>query len=294
MAQLIAYLYFYPLQTLSQFNTESWDVSPMHKFSIIGIFVIIAIFVFLNVSKTVKNSKVFQSGSVDIKTSEDNEFHSYAQSKYKLNRREINYLFAMLKGERAEPIECLKNPKLLDNAFKANYQNLIKDLDYSPNVAKELRTLFAIKKVISYFDRVHAAGNSQFRTELRQSLRKNLYAACTYTIVEEVTEKKNGQKITKLVLTDKIFTGIFVDISAVGCAFKSDKQCRTATKIKIEWTLDNIKMAALGVVVRVNKDKSGIVMHVKFLKVPDKAFFHISAFVYDWSTPAPTRRRRVR
>jgi len=271
---------FYLLQgTELTRNWDDWVNSPVHKFSVIGIFVIAGFFIFLNVSKTVRNSKAFQRGEVDIKISKHDEFFNYAQDNYKLNKAEIGFLQDMLERERGEPLETLKNPALLDAAFKAEYKTLIREFEGSPEAAKELDMLFSVKKVMDYFDRNKALSIKGAKADMRLSPRKELGGRCICTVVEEKTEKSRKGKIKKFVLTDRSFGGEFINISSGGCAIQPEKSCKAGTKIKVEWTLNRVKLAALADVIRAGKEKGRVVLHAKFLKIPKRFRYIINAYI---------------
>jgi hypothetical protein len=93
------YLLQFPLQSLSQFNITNYEDNPRHTIAfIIGIIVIVAIFVFLNVSKTVKNSKAFKTGELGNAKQQSPEQSALTKvsSEYGLSNEEILYIKEMV------------------------------------------------------------------------------------------------------------------------------------------------------------------------------------------------------
>jgi len=97
----------------------------------------------------------------------------------------------------------------------------------------------------------------------------------------ETGEKKRPPK---LILDTRKFTGTVQDISAGGCAIKTSAAIQAGSRLKISIDHnDNQYMHVLGQVLRTNRSgAAGTILHIKFLKIPRRAFNLISAMVYDY------------
>jgi c-di-GMP-binding flagellar brake protein YcgR len=100
-----------------------------------------------------------------------------------------------------------------------------------------------------------------------------------------VTVENPGSKKKEKLLVDKHrFSGNTLDISIGGCSIKSTTNVSTGQKLKIEFTReDNSVIAALGEVLRVNRNGTNLIIHVKFLKIPRRSLNTINAVVYEYA-----------
>ena len=98
-------------------------------------------------------------------------------------------------------------------------------------------------------------------------------------------ETGTGKKKTnKLVVDTRRFTGTVQDISIGGCSLKTSAPIQVGSRLKISIEYDdNYLITVLGLVIRSNRSVAGTVMHVKFLKVPRKAFNSISTLVFGYN-----------
>jgi hypothetical protein len=78
--------------------------------------------------------------------------------------------------------------------------------------------------------------------------------------------------------------GSVLDISAGGCSLKTTAAVQVGSRIKINIDYDdNFIISVLGQVLRSNRSgAAGTILHIKFLKVPRRAFNSISALVFGY------------
>jgi hypothetical protein len=118
----------------------------------------------------------------------------------------------------------------------------------------------------------------------RRFRRKQIEIECEFFIVnvkETGTEKK---KTVKLVVDPRRHIGTIQDISAGGCALqtKSRIQAGSRLKISIEYN-ENYLINVLGQVIRSNRSGTRTILHIKFIKVPRRAFNSISTLVFGYN-----------
>jgi hypothetical protein len=115
----------------------------------------------------------------------------------------------------------------------------------------------------------------------RQYRRKQVDLRCEFFFVQLVEIGKGRNKTSKLVVSPKKFTGNVRDISAGGCSIRTPVPVQAASRLKIACSLAyNNQITVLGQVIRSNRSAAGTVLHIKFLKVPMRAFISINTLVF--------------
>ena len=118
----------------------------------------------------------------------------------------------------------------------------------------------------------------------RMYRRKQAVVKCEFNLVFLDETGPGRKKAPKLVVDTKRFTGSVLDVSIGGCSIKTQAPVQVGSRIKI--TMDyseNYLIKVLGVVLRANRSgPAGTILHVKFLKVPRRAFNAISALVFGY------------
>ena len=118
----------------------------------------------------------------------------------------------------------------------------------------------------------------------RMYRRKQAVVKCEFNLVFLDETGPGRKKTPKLVVDTKRFTGSVLDVSIGGCSIKTQAPVQVGSRIKI--TMDyseNYLIKVLGVVLRANRSgPAGTIVHVKFLKVPRRAFNAISALVFGY------------
>ena len=118
----------------------------------------------------------------------------------------------------------------------------------------------------------------------RKYRRRQTTVRCDFFLVFLENSATGKGKAPKLVVDNKKFTGSVLDISIGGCSIKTAAPIQVGSRLKItiEYSDDYI-INVLGQVLRTNRSgPSGNIMHIKFLKVPRRAFNSISAMVFGY------------
>lgn len=118
----------------------------------------------------------------------------------------------------------------------------------------------------------------------RMYRRKQAVIKCEYNLVFLEESGGGRKKVSKLVVDTKRFTGTVMDISIGGCSIKTSSPIQVGSRIKLTIDYDdNYLIKVLGLVLRTNRSgPAGSIIHVKFLKVPRRAFNSISALVFGY------------
>jgi hypothetical protein len=263
------------------FSIGSYEDNMWHVISFIaGVIIIVSILIFLNVSKKIKNSKIYNSGEIEIrrKTPEEDAFAKQAAA-YSFSKNETKFLKEILQSSRTEIGATLNNNKLLDDVFKIRYKELIKESEHSESALRDVTKLFEIRNTIAYFRNCEKSNGAYSQ---RRFLRKESSITCNCTLVKEVQEKQGNKTIKKLILTKDTFTGNILSISAGGCAISCKSKINVGVKIKIDFTIPTGPASALIGVLRVNNRKSDAVLSARFIKILPKSLAKINAFVFDY------------
>ena len=117
----------------------------------------------------------------------------------------------------------------------------------------------------------------------RMYRRKQVSIKCAFFLVNLI-ESGEKKKPPRLILDARKFTGSVQDISAGGCAIKTSASIQAGARLKINIEHnDNQYITVLGQVLRTNRSgAAGIILHIKFLKIPRRAFNSINAMVYNY------------
>jgi c-di-GMP-binding flagellar brake protein YcgR len=113
----------------------------------------------------------------------------------------------------------------------------------------------------------------------RRFRRRQMVISANYFFVHlEAT----GRKDSKMVVDKRRLTGNIMDISAGGCSIKTNVSVTSGTRLKIEAATGSSNIAALGQVLRTNRSGMSTIMHIKFLRVPQRSLNTINALVYEY------------
>ena len=94
---------------------------------------------------------------------------------------------------------------------------------------------------------------------------------------------EGGGKKQRLVVDKRRLNGNIADISVGGCSIKTTTSVQVGARFKIEFAQGENNVAALGQVLRTNRTGVNTIIHVKFLKLSQKAMNIINAFVYEYA-----------
>jgi hypothetical protein len=119
----------------------------------------------------------------------------------------------------------------------------------------------------------------------RRYRRKQTSAGCVFYFVYVDAAKEGRKKAAKLIVDSRRFTGTMLDISIGGCSIKTSAPIQVGARLKIDVDYnDDANITVLGQVLRTNRSGTmGTIIHVKFLKVPRRAFNNISALVFEYA-----------
>jgi hypothetical protein len=117
----------------------------------------------------------------------------------------------------------------------------------------------------------------------RKFKRKQAVINCSFSFVIE-SKGKSRRRGPKLVLDRRRFSGTILDISVGGCSLKTTTAIQAGSLLKME--IDSPRaplVACLGRVLRINRSGSQrTVIHIKFVKVPRRAYNAINMLVFGY------------
>jgi hypothetical protein len=118
----------------------------------------------------------------------------------------------------------------------------------------------------------------------RRYRRKQVAAGCVFYFVFVETVKEGRKNVPKLMVDKRRFVGTILDISLGGCSIKTSAPVQVSSRLKIDMDYsDDSTLTVLGQVLRTNRSgTAGTIIHIKFIKVPRKAFNNINALVFGY------------
>jgi hypothetical protein len=118
----------------------------------------------------------------------------------------------------------------------------------------------------------------------RRYRRKQVTAGCVFYFVFVETVKEGRKKVPKLMVDKRRFVGTILDISIGGCSIKTSAPVQVGSRLKIDMDYsDDSTLTVLGQVLRTNRTGAiGTIIHIKFIKVPRRAFNNINALVFGY------------
>jgi hypothetical protein len=247
-------------------------------FVVVGI--VAAVLIFLNVSSRVRNSKVFQTGEVDVPQASPEEiaFQKEAE-RYHFNRKELSKLKSLLGGGRISPVEALRDVSVLDEVFKMHYDQWMREAHAIPGIYKEIVEMFELRSTIAFYH--NALKHRTGVVAMRRYQRKHFSCPAECRVVIETRGRKNGRTVKKFILGEENFKAQIVDISAGGCSLHSNDMTLNML-LKVTWTYRDNQSSVLGQVVRIDKRETGSTAHVCFLDITPKSRSIIYAYIYGY------------
>jgi hypothetical protein len=273
----------YLLQDITEFKIQP---NPLDAAGfLIVLSCLIALFIFLNVSKKVRDSGLFKNKGFVI--NKKNRVHVdsgfYHEVKHiGLNKREAAVLEKILKEKGEDPISVLYDETKTDEHFKEAYQNILRDRSGEEKLPV-LLDLFSIRNAIEFF---YANEKNTFgNTVVRNFRRKSIKSPCIFYLVISVNQdEKSGSRKELVVEEDCKYSGNMLDISQGGCAISINQSIKTGQMIKIEFTLTKQKIAALGQIIRFNKDGDNWIYHIKFLRMSNKSLVALNEYIFGYES----------
>jgi hypothetical protein len=117
----------------------------------------------------------------------------------------------------------------------------------------------------------------------RKFRRKETDMSCNFysIIIEEI--KAGWKKKQKMIVDKQKHSGNVLNISIGGCAIRTNASVPVGSRLKIEFNHDDSRsLAVLGQILRSNKNGAITVIHIKFIKVPRRAWNAINAMVFEY------------
>jgi len=121
------------------------------------------------------------------------------------------------------------------------------------------------------------SNNLRFLAQRRYRRRQAVIACFLYLVYVEGAGKKQ-----RLIVDKRRLQGNIADISVGGCSIKVLAPVQVGARFKVEFMQGDVNVAALGQVLRSNRTGMNTVVHVKFLKIPQRSMNLINAFVYEY------------
>jgi hypothetical protein len=266
---------------LGDFQIQS---NPVHGVAfLIGLVVVVVLIIFLNKSTKVKNSTVFKSGAVNKLQLRNSGIRSLRKAaiKYGIERNERQFLSNMFRKEEIDSSIVFSSVKNIDEGFS----KITQALNREEGTDDDIRKLFAIRNKIEYY--ITAGEAAETGVDEKKIVRRYKRAETNipvvfYLVIE--TEIRSGlKKIKKLSLDGTKCTGTIIDISSGGCAVSTRNPYKTGSRIKLEFKIGRKSLPALAQILRINRNRSGNVLHTRFLKTSVKTLNAINTLVYNYS-----------
>jgi len=119
----------------------------------------------------------------------------------------------------------------------------------------------------------------------RKFRRRQTSIRCAFFLVLLDNSGTGKNKVQKLRVDTKRYAGTVLDLSIGGCSIKTAVPVQVGARLKISIDYDdNSLITVLGQVLRINRSgPAGAIIHIKFLKVPRRAFNSINALVFGYN-----------
>jgi hypothetical protein len=118
------------------------------------------------------------------------------------------------------------------------------------------------------------------RLSQRRFRRRQTVIPVEFSLVRiEPGPRKSEQK---MVVDKRKAAGKILDISIGGCSIQTSSVISAGVRLRIEFITEKQRVVALGEVLRTNRNRTGTVMHIKFLKVPRKSLNMVNALVFEY------------
>jgi hypothetical protein len=265
---------------LSDFQLQPSPVQGILFFA--GVTIVVLLVVFINKSAKIRNSEVFKSGVINKPQLRVPGFKGLknAARKYGFDYEEQKFLSDLFQKQGVETATVFNSIENIDREFAKLIQALEKEDDMDNDIAK----LLAIRNKIEYS--ISAAAEMEKLSEknftIHRYKRVETHIPAVFYLVVEKEVRQGLKMIKKLLLDSKKHTGTILNISSGGCAISTSSSLKAGGRIKLEFKMGKTNAAALAQILRVNKNQSGSVLHLRFLKVSAKSLNAINIFVYNY------------
>ena len=187
-----------------------------------------------------------------------------------LSSRGQNIVTNIPKNALGTPIRMQRGTRIALSFFTKSSSGF----SYDGTVVGTVNTDFGAGVQISYGGRPKPLVKRKYR-------RREIRERCEFSFVNVQEIGKGRKKITKLVVAPKKFLGNISDISVGGCAMRVSTAVPAGARLRINILDDDVNpISILGQVLRSNRSGMSIIIHVRFLKVPRRAYNSINTLVF--------------
>ena len=117
----------------------------------------------------------------------------------------------------------------------------------------------------------------------RKFRRKQTDMTCNFYLIQIEEVKAGWKKKQKMIVDKHKHSGIVLNISIGGCAIKTNVSVPVGSRLKIEFNkAGSQSTAVLGQILRFNKSGAITIIHIKFIKVPRRAWNEINTVVFEY------------
>jgi hypothetical protein len=281
----------YLLQSLTQFKIPD---NPKDSIGfVIAVVLFVALIIFMNVSKAVRNSFIFREKGLDIKKMIGQRVNSGFYKAIKnsgLDKKQALELQKILSSDGSDPLEILRDSASVDMIFNRVYNNLLQEGSFE-EVEQKLLKLFLLRNGIEYLYSAEKHGNENGFARGYRRMQVDINCIFYMVTIKTIRVKMRAQK--KLyVVADTKYSGRMLDISQGGCAVMAGQSIAIGSFIKIEFIINKTPVAALGKILRLNKSGGRWVYHIRFLKLSKKSIVILNAFIFGYKQDAGISTRR--
>jgi hypothetical protein len=122
--------------------------------------------------------------------------------------------------------------------------------------------------------------NTIKRLSQRRFRRRQMMIPVEFSLVHLESGARRHEQ--KMIVDKRKITGRVLDVSVGGCSIQISGAISAGIRLRIDFSAGNRHIVALGEVLRTNRNRTGTVMHIKFLKVPRKSLNLINALVFEY------------
>jgi hypothetical protein len=263
---------------------SSFQIQPKPIQGIIfvaGLVAIIFLIVYVNKSKKIKNNPIFKTGTIDKTelTALSVKGIGKIARKYELDASEQKALAKLLHDAELDIDAVFNSTGDIDSAFARMASTLAREDDSEQMIEK----LFAIRNKVEYYSLVNETADSPGKNKIpRRYRRKKTNIPVSFYLVVVIESRQGSKKVKKLSLDNKKLSGMLLDLSAGGCSISTRDPVKAGGRIKIEFKIGKASLAALAMILRINKGPSGNILHARFIKTPVKTLNAINAFIFGY------------
>ena len=190
-----------------------------------------------------------------------------------LSSRAQNIVTSIPKNALGTPIRLPRSTRISLSFFTKSSSGF----SYDGTIAGTVNTDFGAGVQITYGGRPKPLVKRKYR-------RRELNDKCYFSFVNVQEIVTGRKKSSKLVVAPRKFLGHIQDVSVGGCSMKVSNPVPAGSRLKIDILDDDVNpISVLGQVLRSNRSGYAIIIHVRFLKVPRRAYNSINSLVFGFN-----------